>query len=167
MAFISLQQALQLRVEHSVVNCLAAALHRNYRAAEKALNGRAGAIEGKVVKLRHDHGWAGCHRQKYFLKRAERTLEAVRNAVTDNRLSGLPERPYMRNFRELLAAPPALDIEWIASMFQVPLHMISGVSDAYKKAERDALVRKTLWSKQPKYTVTNAISGPQNGRGLR
>ncbi len=62
----------------TVVERLAVELHRHYRAAEKAFNTTDGTLEGKVLKLRHDHGWAGCHRQKYFLKRAERVIRYSR-----------------------------------------------------------------------------------------
>lgn len=59
----------------AVVNRLAAELHRNYRAAEKALNGpdktdRDPSLKDGVT-LRHDHGWESCHKQKYFRRRAQ------------------------------------------------------------------------------------------------
>jgi len=62
-----------------VVKQLAAQLHREYRAAFKALHSGCGSFMG-VGRVRskngtgchneHDHGWTKCHRQKYFLRRA-------------------------------------------------------------------------------------------------
>ncbi len=101
----------------TVVERLAVELHRHYRAAEKAFNTTDGTLEGKVLKLRHDHGWGGCHRQKYFLKRAGRVIRYSRIQNADT-------------------------LSW------------SVKTDAQLKAERDALVRKTLWGKKPKYTLT-------------
>jgi hypothetical protein len=54
---------------------LAIELHRQYRAAEKAMN-RAKLVwrKGKQIPnpnlLLHDHGWTACGKQKYFRKRA-------------------------------------------------------------------------------------------------
>lgn len=53
---------------------LAKELHREYRAAEKALTAPE-PQPGHVLKLRHDHGWDGCHRQSYFIKRAELVIK--------------------------------------------------------------------------------------------
>ncbi len=55
---------------------LARELHRQYRAAEKALNKaaktlwRAGVQLPNTNKLLHDHGWDACGKQTYFLRRA-------------------------------------------------------------------------------------------------
>lgn len=51
-----------------VIEILAQELHRNYRAAEKSL--RTTDVVGERAYMQHDHGWEGCHRQKYFRKRA-------------------------------------------------------------------------------------------------
>ncbi len=105
----------------TVVERLAVELHRQYRAAETALNGpdRTDTVPALKdgVTLRHDHGWEGCHRQKYFLKRAGRVIRYSRIQNADT-------------------------LSW------------SVKTDAQLKAERDALVRKTLWGKKPKYTLT-------------
>jgi len=59
-----------------IVELLAEELHRNYRAAEKALNKeaktvwRAGVQVTNTNRLLHDHGWASCGKQAYFRKRA-------------------------------------------------------------------------------------------------
>lgn len=59
----------------TVIDELAIELHRQYRAAEKALN-RAKTVwrKGKQIPnpnlLLHDHGWSACGKQKYFRKRA-------------------------------------------------------------------------------------------------
>jgi hypothetical protein len=62
-----------------VIEMLASQLHREYRAAFKALHSGRGSFMG-VGRVRsksgtdclseHDHGWTKCHRQKYFLRRA-------------------------------------------------------------------------------------------------
>jgi hypothetical protein len=64
-------------VEHvKLVELLAAELHRQYRAAEKAMN-RAKTIyrAGKRIPnpnlLLHDHGWLSCGKRRYFQRRAE------------------------------------------------------------------------------------------------
>ena len=71
--------------EGTVVERLAVELHRQYRAAEKALNGpdRTDTVPALKdgVMLRHDHSWEGCHKQKYFLQRA-RTV--VRRSLIEN-----------------------------------------------------------------------------------
>ena len=51
-----------------VIEMLAVQFHREYRAAEKALGGTS--TSSRLGIFKHDHGWAGCHRQKYFLHRA-------------------------------------------------------------------------------------------------
>lgn len=48
---------------------LAAELHKEYRAANKALF-PGGATSGGA----HDHGWKKCHKQKYFRRRAQRLI---------------------------------------------------------------------------------------------
>lgn len=54
---------------------LAEALHKNYRAAEKAMN-RTKKIwrKDKQVKnknlILHDHGWKSCGKKQYFIARA-------------------------------------------------------------------------------------------------
>lgn len=59
----------------SVIDELAIELHRQYRAAEKALN-RTKTVwrKGKQIPnpnlLLHDHGWSACGKHKYFRKRA-------------------------------------------------------------------------------------------------
>lgn len=47
---------------------IAQELHRQYRAAEKAL--RCTDVTGERPYLQHDHGWEHCHRQEYFHKRS-------------------------------------------------------------------------------------------------
>lgn len=63
------------RIVDTVQNELAKELHRQYRAAEKALAGRG---------LKHDHGWDGCHVKSYFWHRANLILKRanVRNPRT-------------------------------------------------------------------------------------
>ena len=51
-----------------VVELLASQLHREYRAANKAMSANHRAQP--PTQLLHDHGWTKCHRQKYFLRRA-------------------------------------------------------------------------------------------------
>lgn len=62
-----------------VVRLLAVELHRQYRAAEKALNGPDKTDTNSSLKdgvtLRHDHGWEGCHKQAYFLRRAAMVIK--------------------------------------------------------------------------------------------
>lgn len=55
------------------VEYLAEQLHREYRAAFKALH--------KGERSRHDHGWEHCHRKNYFLRRADRWLATERARV--------------------------------------------------------------------------------------
>jgi hypothetical protein len=73
-----------------IVEALAEQLHKEYRAAFKALHSGRGSFMGvgRVVskdatdcRSQHDHGWAHCHRQKYFRRRAERWLAAERAEV--------------------------------------------------------------------------------------
>jgi len=67
------------------VELLASQLHREYRAAFKALHsGRGSLLSLSTTRTwmsmcsksrtgccdEHDHGWTKCHRQKYFLHRA-------------------------------------------------------------------------------------------------
>lgn len=62
---------------------LAKELHKFYRAAFKALPSYPGffaagcnvCIQPRGVN--HDHGWSNCHKQKYFIKRAEQILAAM------------------------------------------------------------------------------------------
>ena len=51
------------------VEALAKQLHRDFRAASKALS-----LNWSMTNV-HDHGWKGCHQQTYFLKRARRLLK--------------------------------------------------------------------------------------------
>jgi hypothetical protein len=59
----------------SVIENLATELHRQYRAAEKAMN-RTKKVwrKGKQIPnhnlLLHDHGWSSCGKREYFRKRA-------------------------------------------------------------------------------------------------
>jgi hypothetical protein len=62
---------------------LAEQLHREYRAAFKALHsgrgsfmgvGRVVSKQGTGCRSQHDHGWEHCHRKDYFLRRAKRIL---------------------------------------------------------------------------------------------
>lgn len=64
--------------QNARIERLAKELHRHYRAGEKAL----GLHSWKI----HDHGWDGCHRQKYFRQRAVREL---RRDVDKNRATHL------------------------------------------------------------------------------
>jgi hypothetical protein len=63
-----------------IVEILAVELHRNFRAAEKALNRRAKTVwrKGKEIPnpnlLLHDHGFGSCGKQLYFRRRAELIL---------------------------------------------------------------------------------------------
>lgn len=54
---------------------LAKELHLFYRAAYKVLHKSSTFIR---CGGEHDHGWASCHKQKYFLKRAEMIIDAER-----------------------------------------------------------------------------------------
>ncbi len=149
------------------------------------------------MTLRHDHGWEGCHRNKYFLKRAERVIrdsrengsfgaplpssiiDSMKNAALDDAVDlrladggwvpastsylvgehATDAADYLPNGFRIhgdLEARRQFDREEIARIFQVPLSLLSWSvkTDAQLKAERDALVRKTLWGKKPKYTLT-------------
>jgi len=55
-----------------VTEQLAQQLHREYRAAEKAL--RCTDVAGERPYLQHDHGWEGCHKKQYFRQRASRLM---------------------------------------------------------------------------------------------
>lgn len=46
-------------------------LHRHFRAACKALG----------VPSKHDHGWAGCHKQSYFIRRAGELLKTENDFI--------------------------------------------------------------------------------------
>jgi hypothetical protein len=65
----------------TVAERLAVELHRQYRAAEKALNGPR---SGEALPLAHDHGWEHCNKKQYFRKRADLVIKraAVRNPGT-------------------------------------------------------------------------------------
>ena len=174
----------------AVVNRLAAELHRNYRAAEKALNGpdktdRDPSLKDGVT-LRHDHGWESCHKQKYFQRRAqtlimratcsdpqtlgeaEQALDAlilIRRLIVSDGTVSRPVEAFVRNVAE---APALLRrqtdmMQEICAVFQVPEILVTGnTGEARRKAQRDATIRETVWGPR-----TNAIAGPQNGRGLR
>jgi hypothetical protein len=172
----------------AVVNRLAAELHRNYRAAEKALNGpdktdRDPSLKDGVT-LRHDHGWESCHKQKYFRRRAQTLItratclnpqtlgeaeQALDSMVLIRRLivNDAPLPRHIEAFMRNVAEAPAIAhqehmIEELCAAFQVPEYLVTGnTGEARRKAQRDATIRKTLWPVR-----TNAISGPQNGRGL-
>lgn len=58
---------------------LAKELHSTYRAAFKALHkdaNRFACHECSGCVNEHDHGWAGCHRQNYFIQRAKHVIKA-------------------------------------------------------------------------------------------
>jgi len=57
-----------------VVEVLAYQLHREHRAAEKAMK-RATCGRGSLNLLLHDHGWSNCSQQKYFVRRAKLILK--------------------------------------------------------------------------------------------
>lgn len=48
---------------------LAEFLHKNYRAADKAM--RRDGHKGPFGRSQHDHGFRQCHRHAYFIRRAE------------------------------------------------------------------------------------------------
>src|SRR5208337_12092 len=58
--------------KNPVTELLAQQLHREYRAAEKAL--RTTDEVGHYPYFKHDHGWEGCHRKKYFQQHASRLI---------------------------------------------------------------------------------------------
>lgn len=62
------------------VEILAAELHRQYRAAEKALN----------PYHIHDHGWQACGKKKYFLQRAAMIIKRAK--CTDPQTLGEAEQ---------------------------------------------------------------------------
>jgi hypothetical protein len=53
-----------------VIMRLAEELHRNHRAAEKAMR-TAATGRGSLNVLLHDHGWNSCGKREYFIKRAK------------------------------------------------------------------------------------------------
>lgn len=167
----------------AVVNCLAAELHRNYRAAEKALNGPDKTDRNPSLKdgvtLRHDHGWESCHKQKYFQRRAQTLItratcsdpqtlgeaeQALASLIMLRRLTVSSDR-FSRTVGDFTPAAIIVKedlIGEICAVFQVPETLVTGnTGDARRKAQRDATIRQTLWGPR-----TNAIAGPQNGRGL-
>jgi hypothetical protein len=72
----------------SVIELLAEELHRQYRAAEKALNKqthslyRAGVLLPNENRLLHDHGWTACGKQEYFRKRAALMVKRATDSST-------------------------------------------------------------------------------------
>lgn len=198
---------------------LAIELHRQYRAAEKALNGKTPDDKYPALKdgvtLRHDHGWEGCHRQVYFIRRAlliikraeckdpetlgeaEQALDATvllrRLAVTESKpladggfvTANAPAlvgeeardsgRVFIKNEEHAFGAAKfsftahrSKFIEALAAHFQVPERFITGnTGEARRKSERDAEIRKIVFAKPKHFVRTNAIAGPQTGRGAR
>lgn len=168
----------------AIVNRLAAELHRNYRAAEKALNGpdktdRIPCLKDGVT-LRHDHGWGSCHKQKYFQRRAQTLItratcsnpqtlgeaeQALASFIMLRRLAVSSDR-FSRTVGDFAPAPSVVKGDFIGeicAVFQVPEILVTGnTGEARRKAQRDAGIRETLWGPR-----TNAIPGSQNGRGLR
>jgi hypothetical protein len=65
------------------VEFLAAKLHRDFRAASKALLAHhiGGAYHDSSPATQHDHGWESCHRKKYFRQRAARQLKEASSNV--------------------------------------------------------------------------------------
>lgn len=57
---------------------LAMQMHREYRAAYKALGTRRLGYDDSL----HDHGWEACHRKDYFLNRARRLLLKIERTGT-------------------------------------------------------------------------------------
>lgn len=55
-------------------------LHSNYRAAFKALHTRE--INLCTIRGEHDHGWQGCHRKDYFIRRAKHVLKSRETQAT-------------------------------------------------------------------------------------
>jgi hypothetical protein len=81
--------------EVMLIEMLAAELHRNYRAAEKAMNRsktiwRAGKQIPNPNILLHDHGWATCSKRHYFHRRAQLILR--RASCTDPKTLGEAEQ---------------------------------------------------------------------------
>jgi hypothetical protein len=187
----------------TVAERLAVELHRQYRAAEKAL--RCTDEVGKRPYWQHDHGWQGCHRKEYFIQRAERIIrhsrienpETLGDAeckldadvllrslgVNPEPVAGVdlkakdfsdggmlpqgkyyivgenatdaadmfPTRFHERGYAQLKQK----DIDNICAIFHLPQLLVTGnTGDARHKAERDAVIRKTLWGKKSAYTVT-------------
>lgn len=62
------------RVTPQPESILAEELHRQYRAADKALEG----------SNKHDHGWTACRNKRYFTRRARLIIQraAIRNPDT-------------------------------------------------------------------------------------
>lgn len=65
-----------IQPEAIAIEFRAAQLHRDFRAASKALLPRfiEGAYHDSRPAFAHDHGWEACHRKKYFRQRAVRQL---------------------------------------------------------------------------------------------
>jgi hypothetical protein len=71
-----------------LVEMLAAELHRQYRATEKAMH-RDGTKSSHPNCFMHDHGFASCSKQKYFRKRARLIMR--RASCTDPQTLGEAE----------------------------------------------------------------------------
>jgi len=140
----------------SVVERLAVELHRQYRAAEKALNTADNALYGHTtpVTLRHDHGWAGCHRQKYFLKRAAQVIRhsGIESPATlDEAEQALDATVLLRRLQVEGKVP--FDGQRHTDRFSRTVGDVRFTPIADRKAERDAEIRKAVFSPR-KYTVT-------------
>jgi len=167
---------------------LAKELHREYRAAEKAL--RTTDVLGRRPYYQHDHGWDGCHRQKYFTERAalvikraachdpqtlceaEQALDAtilIRRLMVEGKIpfpeADAGERSTDRFSRTVGdAVKPDLASGGLAP---VGLPYLVGesatdaadyLSDAQKKQIRDAVIRREVF-KPKTYTVLTFLPG--------
>lgn len=162
--------------QQPVAELIAQELHRNYRAAFKALHtgrNKPGSIGApKNCTSEHDHGWDTCGKKDYFRGRAELL---IKRAHVEN-----PET--LGEAEQILAATVLLRRLSVEGKLVVPVgiayatggvippgcgtivvHHCSGVplTDAALKQMRDAMARQALWPR------TNAIAGENNQRGVR
>lgn len=115
----------------AVVECIAEALHKEFRAAAKAL--------GRPC---HDHGWSNCNRKSYFVRRALRGHIALIETATivaqqAGKCSKCKHSAHPANDCAERVCDAAGSMEWCPCG-------VDSRTDAERKAVRDRQVRAVL-----------------------
>lgn len=125
---------------------IAEALHKEYRAAVKALHtgrlrpGHVGTSRNCIEE--HDHGWSNCHRKQYFIRRALRghiALIEVAPVAAQNagKCSKCKHDAHSANDCNEKVNDAAGDTDWCPCG-------VDSRTDAERKAARDKQVRAVL-----------------------
>lgn len=155
---------------------LAVELHREYRAAEKAMNGpnKTDTVPSLKdgVTLRHDHGWDGCHKQAYFVRRAALVIKraSVRNPATLGEAEQALDATILIRRLMVEGSIPFAEGGEIApgKPYLVGEHstdFADTLNDAQRKALRDAAVRGVLRGDRT-FTFRTVFEQPKDGQPM-